>query len=140
MSLSVRRCRWPASAFSLRGLRGSSPPPEGISNRDIVTTQWNQGFLRFLTVTIDESVTVTIRTGGGDGRLVIEGQLRGFPPPEAISDRDKCDKPMKSRVSCVTSVNTTRVRKCVLHFRFSILGCPREGIFCRPTGKWSGGQ
>ena len=81
------------------------PPPEGISNRDIVTTQWNQGFLRFLTVTIDESVTVTIRTGGGDGRLVIEGQLRGFPPPEAISDRDKCDKPMKSGVFALQTVN-----------------------------------
>jgi hypothetical protein len=44
---------------------GYFPPPEGISNRDIVTKQWNQGFFRFLTVTIDENVTVTIWTGGG---------------------------------------------------------------------------
>ena len=69
---------------------GNFPPRQGFSNRDIVTTQWNQEFLRFLTVTIDENVTITIWTGGGDKKLAIEGQRTGaLPPPEAISDCDK---------------------------------------------------
>src|SRR5882762_6596031 len=48
------------------------------------------------------------------------------PPPEAVSDRDKCDKPMKSAVSCVASVNTT-----VYVSVYSIFDCRARGIFYR---------
>jgi hypothetical protein len=50
----------------------------------------------FLTVTNGPKCHDWIWTGSGDERLVIEGQRAWHlprRPPEAVLDRDKCDKP-----------------------------------------------
>ena len=45
------------------------------------------------------------KPGREEGRRISEVGM--FPPPEAVSDRDKGDKPIESRVSCVASVSAS---------------------------------